>query len=122
MIAGRSSRGVKNFDQFNRLRLQFCDPFRRNQGRPFRKFNPKIRFISLFENGRDFVDEIRMGFSPEHRTVVRGNGAPAARDLAGNCLAGRFVRQCVGNLENSDGELKGPFFKFDWIHGYSGVG
>jgi len=122
MIAGRPSCGAEYFNQLNGFRLQIPNSLRRNQCRSFRNFNPKIRFVSFFQNNGNFVDEVRVRFPAKCGAIIRRHRAAAARHLTSNRSSRRFIRKSVSKFEDPDGELNGPFFQFDWAHICSGVG
>ena len=122
MIAGRSSCGAEYFNQFNGFRLQLSNLLCRNQGRPFGDFNPKIRFVSFFQNSGNFVDEVRVRFPAKCGAIIRRHRTATARHLTGNRSSRRFIRKSVSKFEDPDGELNGPFFKFGRVHICSRIG
>jgi hypothetical protein len=122
MMAGRPSCGAEYFNQLNGFHLQFSNSFRRNQRCSFRNFNPKIGFVSFFQNSGNFADEVRVRFPAKCGAIIRRHRAAAARHLTGYRSSRRFIWKSVSKFEDPDGELNGPFFQFDWAHIYSGVG
>jgi hypothetical protein len=122
MIAGCSSGGAENFDQFDGFHLQLGNLLRRNQGRPFGDFNPEIRFVSFFQNSGNFADEIRVRFPAKCSAIIRRHRTATARHLTGYGSARRLGWKRVGKFKNPDSESNGPFFKFGWVHICSGIG
>jgi hypothetical protein len=116
MIAGAGARGVENFRQLLGFDSQFFQPFWRQQSDAFGQLNPKPRLVSLFENDGNLVDEVSARFAPQCRPIICRHGSAAARDLAGNRPARRFVRQRVGQLQHTNPKPHDSRFKFSGIH------
>jgi len=117
MIERSRSRGVKDFDQFNRLSLQFRHPPRRDQSTMFGDFNPQISFVGFLQNDGDFVNKIRARLAAQRRTIIRRHRTATPCDLIGNGLSRRCPGQGIRKFHYPDRKLKGSFLELFISHG-----
>jgi hypothetical protein len=115
-IAGSGPGGVEYFRQFFSFNSELRKPRSRKQSRSFHDLNPESCFISLFENCRDLVDEIRSRLAAKCGAVIGRNGTSAARDLVSNGSPGRLARQGISQFEHTNGKLNRSLLEFAHIH------
>ena len=106
LISRCAAGGVEDPGKFDRLALQLFHPDRGHQPRALGQLDPEVRFVGLFQDDRDFVDEIGARLPAQSRPVVRRNRSAAAGDLVGNDSSGRASGQGVGEFQNAAG--RGP--------------
>ena len=82
------------------------------------QFEPQRGFVGLFFDDSDLGDEFRRTTRPATGAVVGGNGSSAADNLLGDGAGGVIIlRNCLGQLDDSQSKSFCPGFEFNRSHG-----
>ena len=88
----------------------------RQQFGPLRQFDPKLRFVRLFENNGNFIDEIAPGLAAQSRSVIGRNRCSAANNLMGNRPSREALRERLGKSKDTNRKICRSLPEISGIH------